>query len=90
MNEDETRVQRHKLERNDELRMEKSAKEMLHVQRKLPQTLNNDMDKHPNLFLYGYNEIPNLSYQGKTSKQHFRSTTTILSYQKLSGYAYQN
>jgi uncharacterized membrane-anchored protein YhcB (DUF1043 family) len=32
MNEDDTRVQHHKLETNDELRTEKSAKEMLHVQ----------------------------------------------------------
>jgi len=31
--------------------MEKSAKEMLHIQRKRPQTLNNGMDEHPNLFL---------------------------------------
>jgi hypothetical protein len=30
--------------------MEKSAKEMLHIQRKNPQTLNKSMDKHPNLF----------------------------------------
>lgn len=50
MNEDKTRVHHHGLERNDELRMEESAKEMLHIQRKRPQTLNNGMDKHPNLF----------------------------------------
>jgi hypothetical protein len=30
--------------------MEKSAKEMLHIQRKRPKTLNNGMDKHPDLF----------------------------------------
>jgi len=40
----------HRLERNDELRMEKSAEEMSHIQRKRPQTLNNSMDKHPHLF----------------------------------------
>lgn len=31
MNEDKTRVQHHKLEGNDELRMKQSTKEMLHV-----------------------------------------------------------
>jgi hypothetical protein len=30
--------------------MENFAKEMLHIQKKLPQTLNNGMDKHPHLF----------------------------------------
>jgi hypothetical protein len=48
MNENKTRVHNHKLERNDELRMEKSAKEMLHVQRKFLQTLNKGMGKQPN------------------------------------------
>jgi hypothetical protein len=51
LNEDKARVRHHRLERNDELRMEKSAKEMLHIQRRPPQTLKNGMDKHPNLFL---------------------------------------
>jgi hypothetical protein len=50
MNEDTTRVHHHRLERNDDLRMEKSAKEMLHLQMKDSQSLNNVMDKQPNLF----------------------------------------
>jgi len=41
LNEDKTRAHHHRLERNDELRMENSAKEMLLIQRKRPQTLNN-------------------------------------------------
>jgi hypothetical protein len=50
MNEDKTRVHHHRLERNDDLRMEKSAKEMLHLQMKDSQSLSNVMDKHPDLF----------------------------------------
>ena len=65
--------------------MGKSVKEILHIQRKRPQTLNNGMEKDRNLFFYGFNEILNLPYQAKTPKQHFRSATTILSYQKVSG-----
>jgi hypothetical protein len=29
------------------------------------------MDKHPNLFFYSCNEIPNLSYQAKTTLQKY-------------------
>jgi hypothetical protein len=53
MNEDKTRVHHQRLERNDDLRMEKSANEMSHIQSKHPQSLNNVMDKHLNLFFMG-------------------------------------
>jgi hypothetical protein len=88
LNEDKTRVHHHRLERNGELRMGKSAKEMLHIQRKRPQTLNNGMDKHPNLFFMVLMKYSTYHIKVRLPK-HFRSTTTILSYQKLSGCTYQ-
>lgn len=50
MNEDKIRIHHHRLERNGKIRMEKPVKEMLHIQRKRLRTLNNGMDKYPNLF----------------------------------------